>query len=105
MDATEFQATAEKIVSTIKDPAELKRQLTELVEPRFAMAPVFRSGEPMALHEFESRFKRGFCAGNETRYAQWPVLVFEDKVNGELMLFFGVTLTGKCVMAQSNEAA
>ncbi len=92
MNATEFQATAEEMIRKIKDANELARRLTELVETRFP-APAFAAGETMPLHEFERRFKRAVCAGNETRFAQWPVrIVIGD--DGELMLALGTGAGG-----------
>ena len=46
---------------------------------------IFRDGEIIPLYEFESRFKKSFCDGNWTAFAQWPVRV-EYEADGGLMI-------------------
>jgi len=92
MNAAEFQTTAENLIRTIEDPAELKLKLYELVETRFPVM-VFADGEEIPMHEFERRFKRAVCAGNETRFAQWPVRILRG-TDGELLLALGTGADG-----------
>ena len=57
-------------------------------------APVFADGETIPMYEFEARFKGAICAGNETRFAQWPVRVLRA-ADGELLLGLGTGMDGK----------
>ncbi|OGS05707.1 MAG: hypothetical protein A3G41_08835 [Elusimicrobia bacterium RIFCSPLOWO2_12_FULL_59_9] len=49
---------------------------------------VFKDGEIIPLHEFESRFRKYFCDGNEITFAQWPVRIEYD-ADGGLTIFVG----------------
>jgi len=53
---------------------------------------VFKDGEIISLHEFESRFRKCFCDGNESTFAQWPVRIEYD-ADGGLRFFPLIKLT------------
>ena len=57
------------------EPGELARRIAELVYEA-KPAPIFQDGEEIQMHEFEARFRRAVCLGNEITFAQWPLRVF-----------------------------
>ena len=60
----EFVDKCCKAIRVIDDPAELQRQLREMVEAEYPMAkPIFESGETMPMHEFLSRYQERVCKG------------------------------------------
>ncbi|HWP58992.1 MAG TPA: hypothetical protein VNL14_13955 [Candidatus Acidoferrales bacterium] len=74
------------LIRTEEDAEILQEKLRAMIEEAHPV-PAFTDGEVMPLYQFEARFKKAFCCGNETRFAQWPVRVNVDG-EGRLSLHF-----------------
>jgi len=71
-----FVSKCRSAIREIKDPAELQRQLREMVEQDYPVAkPIFSPGERMPMHEFLSRYQEKLCGGVVPQFYSAPVIV------------------------------
>ena len=74
----EFVAACRAAIREVKDPVELQRRLTEMVEEAFPVAtPVFTPGETLPMHAFLSRYQREICAGVVPSFYDRPVTIVD----------------------------
>lgn len=81
----DFVRRCRRAVIEVEDPAELRRQLTAMIEAEFPVAkPVFTPGETLPMHAFLARFERDICGGVVPSFYDRPVTVVD--AGGETIL-------------------
>ena len=82
----EFVARCLKAVREIKDPAELQRQLAEMVEQDFPVSrPVFTTGETLPMYAFVERYMRDICKGVVPSFYDRPVTIVDTGADSVLI--------------------
>lgn len=85
-NSDEFVGKCRAAIREIKDPAELQRQLREMVEESFPVAkPVFSVGETLPMHAFLSRYQREICAGVVPSFYDRQVTVVDTGADSVLV--------------------
>ena len=82
-----------KAIREVDDPAELQRQLRNMVETEYPVTrPIFEAGESMPMHEFLARYQTQVCGGIVPLFYSAPVVITECGLNG-VTLRIGPALT------------
>jgi len=68
-----------KAIREVDDPAELQRQLRNMVETEYPVTrPIFEAGESMPMHEFLARYQSKMCGGIVPLFYMAQVVVLDS---------------------------